>query len=69
LAFIEANPLHPFTFCMCQARNYGDILEHLANDTPYVQFVTTRDGKAAFLIVKEGSKKHQEAINRGLKQL
>lgn len=68
LAFIEANPLHPFTFAMCALRNYQDTLDHLTNDTPYVEFVGRKNGRKATTLVKEGSRKHKEALRRGLTQ-
>lgn len=69
LAFIEANPMHPFTFAMCAIRNYQQILEHLAKDKPWVQFKGHKDGKEVHLLVKEGSPKHQAALKKGLTQV
>ena len=69
IRFIEANPLHPFTFAMCALRNYQQILEHLATDKPWVQFEGKQDGKKVTLLVKEGSPKHKAATSKGLKQI
>lgn len=69
LDFIKENPLHPFTFAMCAIRNYQDILEHLRNDVPYVAFSVVAEGKRATLLVKEGSRKHKAAEQRGMKRI
>jgi hypothetical protein len=69
LDFIKANPLHPFTFAMCAIRNYQQILEHLKNDTPFVQFKGHQDGREVHLLVKEGSPKHEAAKRKGLQQV
>lgn len=69
LDYISENPMHPFTFAMCAIRNYQDILEHLKNDVPYVAFSATADGKKATLLVKEGSRKHKAAEDRGMKRI
>jgi len=68
LDFIQANPLHPFTFAMCALRNYQSILEHLQNDVPWVQFEGMKDGKKVNLLVKKGSRKEEAARKRGLRQ-
>jgi len=69
LSFIAANPMHPFTFAMCAIRNYQDVLDHLRNDTPYVAFRTKVDGKRATILVKENSRKHKAATDRGLRRM
>ena len=66
LQFIKDFPMHPFTFAMCAIRNYQDILEHVSHDTPFVAFKARSNGKPATLLVKEGSKKHEAAVKRGL---
>lgn len=70
LDFIQENPEHPFTFAMCAIKNVDSFYEHKEQHTPYVGFkVRHKEIGDAVLLVKKGSRKHQAAIKRKLKQL
>lgn len=70
LEFIEKNPLHPFTIAMCVMKNMREFREHhQERGKPMVAFRAQVDGKWMNQLVVRGSRKHQAALKRGLKQV
>ena len=66
MEWIEKNPLHPFTFAMCALKNRDRLKTWMAKSTPFVAFKATG---GATLYVMEGSKKHRNAVAKGMVQL
>lgn len=66
MRFIDENPVHPFTFAMCALKNQRNLKRWMKNSTPYVGF-KWRGG--AVLYVIKGSRKHKNAIAKGLTQI
>ena len=70
IAWIQANPMHPFAFAMAAIKNLNKLRDLAKQDIPFVAFrVAGSEGGTATLLVKEGGKKHQAAIKKGLKQV
>jgi hypothetical protein len=66
MKFINANPLHPFTFAMCALKNKQQLRAWMSRSTPYVSF---KAPGGATLFVLEGSKKHRNAVAKGMVQV
>lgn len=66
LKFIEDNPLHPFTFAMCALKNRQQLKQWAVKSTPFVSF---KASGGAVLYVLEGSKKHRNAVAKGMIQV
>jgi hypothetical protein len=69
LDYFSEDPEHPFAYAMMAVKNLAEMQEHIAVDTPFVGFSYPTSAGRAQLLVKKGSKKHQAALRRGLKQL
>jgi hypothetical protein len=66
MKFIEENPVHPMTFAMCALKNRELFKKHMSKSVPYVSF---RAQGGATLFVKEGSRKHRNAVAKGMVQV
>lgn len=67
MKWIEANPRHPFTFCMVAVKNLEAFKSHMLHDVPYLAFKA--QGGRAVMYVKEGSKKHKNCVVKRMQQL
>ena len=67
MKWIENKPDHPFTFAMCAVKNVHQFHEHMQNDVPFVGF-RSKSGRA-IMYVKENSRKHRRAIDKGMIQI
>ena len=63
------DPLHLFGVAMATWKNSLKFREHHQNDTPFVAYATRKNGKAAHLLVKRGSRRDQLAQKRGLRRV
>lgn len=72
LDFLRDNPKHPFAFALAACKNLIDYMVHEQEKDPIprvcFEFVDEQ-GQSAVLLVKEGSKKYQAALDRGLTPL
>lgn len=64
--WVQENPRHPFTFALCALRNKEIFMRHMKKSVPYVAF---KAPSGATLYVVEGSRKHKNALAKGMIQI
>lgn len=68
MVFIQANPMHPFTFAMCALKNLAQIQDHIRNQSPFITY--RKDGPTPVtMLVKRGSKREEKAKQMGFTEI
>ena len=66
MKWVEEHPEHPFTFAMAAVKNLNTFKAHISRSVPYVAF-QAQQGKAT-LYVKEGGRKYERCLQKGMIQ-